>query len=101
VCLSPPEVASVSDSSLPERNPIPAAFNKGNVYGDKAYPRDKMARPRRKNEAGYIRYVSSWISKIRVDFEQRKRPASDPSPSGAGARRCWGEKVLGREGAVL
>jgi hypothetical protein len=36
-CLSPPEVVSVSDSSLLERNPIPVAFNQGNVYGDKAY----------------------------------------------------------------
>jgi DDE superfamily endonuclease len=76
-CLSPPEVASVSDSSLLERNPIPAAFNKGNVYGDKAYPRDKIVRPRKKNESGYIRHVSSWISKIRVDVEHEIKDLKD------------------------
>ena len=76
-CLSPPEVASVSDSSLLERNPIPAAFNKGNVYGDKAYPRDKIVRPRKKGEAGYIRHVSSWISKIRVDVEHEIKDLKD------------------------
>lgn len=76
-CLSPPEVASVSDSSLLERNPIPVAFNQGNVYGDKAYPRDKIVRPRKKNESGYIRQVSSWISKIRVGVEHGVKDLKD------------------------
>lgn len=70
-CLSPPEVASVSDSGLLERNPIPAAFSKGDVCGDKAYPRGRIVRPRKKGEAGYVRHVSSWISKIRVDVARR------------------------------
>ena len=44
---------------------------------NKAYPRDKVVRPRKKNEAGYVRHVSSWISKIRVDVEHEIKDLKD------------------------
>lgn len=68
-CLSPPEAASASDAGLLERNPIPLIFREGNVYGDKAYPRDQIVRPRKKGEAGFRRCANRWISSVRVDVE--------------------------------
>jgi hypothetical protein len=77
VRLSTQEVAGVSDSSLLERNPIPAACNQANVYGDKAYLRGTIVRQRKKGEADYISHVSSWVSTIQVDVEHEIRAFKD------------------------
>lgn len=76
-CLSPPEVGSASDAGLLERHPIPLVFTKGNVYGEKAYPREKVVRPRKKNELGYVRHVSQWISRVRIDVEHGIKTLKD------------------------